>query len=280
MTTYVPFLPTATAPFSFTALLDGAQYGVIVTWNIFEQRWFVNIYASNNVLSLAIPMIGSPPPLPLAAPGSFPLPLLPQVTTPGASGLTWYAGVATAVAAAPHGYTVGSVQDLTISAVPPDTSGGGFYGAFECIITSPTAFTYPLIIEPAPGTPDSQYAATVPSSAISWRAAGTDFLALSVPTGNESPFSGTVAATTLYALPYRPGSVVNFTIAGVNPSGYNGKYPCYVTTPNTFVYYLPDNPGPPVGVTGTYSLDTSLTAGYFNSTMIWRPSSGNFEVSP
>lgn len=61
MTTYVPFAPTALAPFQFTATLDGAAYTVVVTWNVFAQRWYVNVYDQSQDLIVALPMIGSPP---------------------------------------------------------------------------------------------------------------------------------------------------------------------------------------------------------------------------
>lgn len=59
-TTFVPFAPTPTAPFQFQAVLDGEPYTVIVTWNLFGQRWWVNLYTVDSVLFLATPMVGSP----------------------------------------------------------------------------------------------------------------------------------------------------------------------------------------------------------------------------
>jgi len=61
MTTFIPFTPSAETPFQFTATLDGTQYNVVVTWNIFGQRWYINVYDTSNNLICAPPMVGSPP---------------------------------------------------------------------------------------------------------------------------------------------------------------------------------------------------------------------------
>lgn len=59
-TAIIPFLPTPTAPFQFQAVLDGEAFTVVVTWNLFGQRWFANIYTVDSVLLLSIGMVGSP----------------------------------------------------------------------------------------------------------------------------------------------------------------------------------------------------------------------------
>jgi hypothetical protein len=52
--TYVNFQPSNTSPFIFSAVLDGVQYNISVTWN------FVNIYSQEGTLILCAPMVGSP----------------------------------------------------------------------------------------------------------------------------------------------------------------------------------------------------------------------------
>ena len=59
-TIYVPFLPSQTANFQFQATLDGRACIVIVTWCLFGERYYVNIYGTDTVLILSIPLIGSP----------------------------------------------------------------------------------------------------------------------------------------------------------------------------------------------------------------------------
>lgn len=58
-TTYIDFTPSASAPFQFQATLDGAVYTVILTWNLFGQRYYVNIYTLDGTRVLSIPLIGS-----------------------------------------------------------------------------------------------------------------------------------------------------------------------------------------------------------------------------
>lgn len=61
MTTSILFNPTALAPFQFQVVLDADTYNVIVTWNTYSQRWYVNVYDQFGVLIVAIARIGSPP---------------------------------------------------------------------------------------------------------------------------------------------------------------------------------------------------------------------------
>ena len=58
--TPVHFLPSTTSLFQFQAILDLSTYTVILTWALFGQRYYVNIYdvAANLVVSL--PLISSP----------------------------------------------------------------------------------------------------------------------------------------------------------------------------------------------------------------------------
>jgi hypothetical protein len=60
MATLIQFNPSATANFQFQATLDGQNYIVVVTWNLFGQRYYINIYDTSGVLKLAMPLVGSP----------------------------------------------------------------------------------------------------------------------------------------------------------------------------------------------------------------------------
>ena len=60
MTTLINFAPTALENFQFIATFDGKQYNVIVTWNLFGQRYYINVYTLQNALILCMPLIGSP----------------------------------------------------------------------------------------------------------------------------------------------------------------------------------------------------------------------------
>lgn len=58
-TTFVDFVPSASAPFQFQATLDGSIYTVIVTWNLYGQRYYINIFTLDGVRVLTLPLIGS-----------------------------------------------------------------------------------------------------------------------------------------------------------------------------------------------------------------------------
>ena len=60
-TTYVQFVPSPQSPFQFQATLDSSTYTVIVTWNLFGQRYYINLYALDGTWIVALPLIGSPP---------------------------------------------------------------------------------------------------------------------------------------------------------------------------------------------------------------------------
>jgi len=58
--TVVQFTPSKVSNFQFQATFDGAIYNVIVTYNIYGQRYYVNIYDTSNVRIITLPLIGSP----------------------------------------------------------------------------------------------------------------------------------------------------------------------------------------------------------------------------
>ena len=60
MTTYVDFAPTASQPFQFQAALDGQLYTIIVKWNLFGQRWYVNVFDLSQNLICSVPQAGCP----------------------------------------------------------------------------------------------------------------------------------------------------------------------------------------------------------------------------
>jgi hypothetical protein len=60
MTTLYQFTPTVDQNFSFLPTFDGQEYNVIVTWNVFGQRWVVNVYNLQGQLYFQKPMTASP----------------------------------------------------------------------------------------------------------------------------------------------------------------------------------------------------------------------------
>jgi len=61
MTTIYPYTQSNSANFQFQPVLDGQVYNVILTWNIFGQRFYINIYDQSGNLIVCLPLIGSPP---------------------------------------------------------------------------------------------------------------------------------------------------------------------------------------------------------------------------
>jgi uncharacterized protein DUF6983 len=61
MTTYVAFQPQPNVVFQFQATLDGNLYTISLTWNVYGQRYYVNVYDTQNNWIVTIALIGSPP---------------------------------------------------------------------------------------------------------------------------------------------------------------------------------------------------------------------------
>ena len=91
--------------------------------------------------------------------------------------------------------------------------------------------------------------------------------------------NGTVTAVCAAPHEFVVGATVNLTIGGVIPSGYDGAVQAFVVDPLTFQWPLASDPGVETVPGGAFS-DISLTAGYFSSTLVFRTSSQQFEVSP
>lgn len=62
MTQYIRFTPSQTSspPFQFTAELDGDDYIISVTWNVFGQRWYITCADVNGNIVRTEPLIASP----------------------------------------------------------------------------------------------------------------------------------------------------------------------------------------------------------------------------
>lgn len=60
MTTFVQFNPSPYANFQFSPTLDGITYTAICTWNIYGERYYINIYNSSGNLIVTNPIIASP----------------------------------------------------------------------------------------------------------------------------------------------------------------------------------------------------------------------------
>jgi len=125
--TVYPFTPSRNGypPFQFQPTLDGNVYTAITTWNAAAQRWYLNLYALDGTLVVAIPVIGSPAALPLQS-------------------LNWAFGTVTATIENPHNIPLGAQAKLTVAGCAP----AAFNGTFIVSATGPTSFSYKVPANP------------------------------------------------------------------------------------------------------------------------------------
>ncbi len=60
MTTFTTFVTSSVAPFQFNPTLDGTTYIATCTWNVYGERYYINIYTQTRTLVMSRPIIGSP----------------------------------------------------------------------------------------------------------------------------------------------------------------------------------------------------------------------------
>ena len=60
MAVFVSFTPGPDSGMTFSATLDGTSYQMVVTWNVFGQRWYLSCYSTNNERVFTLPLVGSP----------------------------------------------------------------------------------------------------------------------------------------------------------------------------------------------------------------------------
>jgi hypothetical protein len=101
VTTIIPFLPSNLVVPTFVATLDGDTYKVAVSWNIAAQRYYIDVYDSDDAWVVTVPLVATPPARKIESitydpfrgvvtaqfvpPSQWPVPLLPSglVTDPG-----------------------------------------------------------------------------------------------------------------------------------------------------------------------------------------------------
>jgi hypothetical protein len=59
-TIYIAFNPSSSSNFVFQCTLDGANYVVVVTWNLFGERYYINLYNTQQKLILCTAVVPSP----------------------------------------------------------------------------------------------------------------------------------------------------------------------------------------------------------------------------
>ena len=127
MTTFTDFIPTATAPFRFSPVLDGQPHTLVVTWGLAGQRWYVNLFDQTGALVFYLPLIGS-------------------TSAIATSSLTWdvTTQLVTITTAVPHGLIIGSIVRLTIAGILPSS----YNGIVDVISVRPNMLMYPQTTDP------------------------------------------------------------------------------------------------------------------------------------
>lgn len=133
---------------------------------------------------------------------------------------------------------------------------------------------------------------------ITWNLFGQRYYINCLDLGNNSIFSlpllgspdglivenvtwneGTVTVETALPHGYRPGVTVNVTLGQTVPADYSGNFNMLVINDNELTFGLSSNPGICTAPGSLYD-DLNIAAGYFKSTLVFRASSSQFEVSP
>jgi hypothetical protein len=100
--------------------------------------------------------------------------------------------------------------------------------------------------------------------------------------------AGTGQVTVETSLPhgFKIGDVITLTLSGCSPDAFNGQYECLVVSPNEVTYPLNADPGIAT-MAGSIGQQINLVGGianesgaYFQSTLVFRQSTQNFETNP
>lgn len=128
METIFPFQPSNQTPPQFSPTFDGTQYTVILTWSLFGQRYYINIYTLAGVLIVSLPLVESPSSLPIES-------------------LSWDLNTSTVslITANPHGFSIDSVTNLAVSGCTPDVYNGTF------LMVAQDTMTLQYALSPDPG---------------------------------------------------------------------------------------------------------------------------------
>ena len=103
--------------------------------------------------------------------------------------------------------------------------------------------------------------------------------AISSVAWSDATGAGLVTVVPTVPTVYKPGSLAPLYFYQNAPAAFNGFQLCAVVNPSVLTYPLASDPGQ-ASALGAFGQDLSLTSGYFASTLVWRPSSGNIEVTP
>jgi hypothetical protein len=58
--TIFPFAPSSSVPFTFQPTLDGVTHTAVISWNVFGERWYLNLYTLQGSRVCTVAVVGSP----------------------------------------------------------------------------------------------------------------------------------------------------------------------------------------------------------------------------
>lgn len=124
MSTSLQFVPNTSGPFQFKPTIDGTLYTAQITYSLFGQRYYLNLYDQSNDLVLCRSLVSSGP----------------QVSVT----LTWEdlgvsGGLATIETSGNHNVPVGQLVNVYVS-----QTGTAFDGLWQALAVSATELTYGL----------------------------------------------------------------------------------------------------------------------------------------
>lgn len=125
---FVSFAPSVSGPFIFQPVIGGVNYNAVITWNLFGERFYLNLYDQGGNLLLCTAMVASGPRF--------------------SATFTWSANVATAVMQSPHNVPIGGLVQVRMS-----ETDSSFDGTVQALAINATTLTYALSGNPDVATP-------------------------------------------------------------------------------------------------------------------------------
>ena len=137
-----PFTPSIQQNQTFNPTLGTNTYTAVVTWNLFGQRWYLNLYDGNGTLIISTAVVASQDPQSLVS-------------------VTWADNVVSVVTESPHWLPIGSTAMLYLSGNVPDA----YNGLVLCDITGPNSFSFDLTTNPGAATTVGAFGSVIDLSA-------------------------------------------------------------------------------------------------------------------
>jgi hypothetical protein len=123
--TFIDFVPSQIQAPQYNVTLDDNTYTMIVTWSLFAQRYYITLVSLSGAVILTEALVGSPIGI--------------EIT-----GIAWANGKVVVTTDSPHGLSIGSAVNLTITGAAPDALNG----VVQALVIDRITFSYPLAADP------------------------------------------------------------------------------------------------------------------------------------